>query len=86
LYALRFFTGKIVEQQVKTKVPDNTLISAITGLVFTLLNEHIPKELLFFMRHANRKSIKEEDFLLYCRKTDLHQHLVDYSNQIKTST
>ena len=78
LDALRFFIGKICEKQLSPKVPSHEFVSALTGLSFTLLNDHLPKELLAFSRHAGRKAVQDEDFLLYARKTSLQQHLKEY--------
>ncbi|EAX96078.1 hypothetical protein TVAG_063810 [Trichomonas vaginalis G3] len=86
LNALRFFTGKIVEQQLSPKVPSHEMVSALTGLVYTLLKDHIPRELVFFMKHAKRKQIQDEDFLLYCRKTSLLDHLKEYRAQLKENS
>lgn len=86
LNALRYFTGKIVEQQLSPKAPSHEMVSALTGLVYTLLKDHIPSELIFFMQHAERKAIQDEDFLLYCRKTSLLEHITEYRNQIKENS
>ena len=79
LTALRYFIGKIIENQCCPKYkPSNTFISACTGLIFHLLNEHLPKELIFFCNHSNRSTINEEDLFLFCRKTNLKKHLIDF--------
>lgn len=78
LDALRYFVGKIVEQQLSPKVPSREFVSALTGLVFTLLVDHLPNELIAFCRHANRKGITDEDIYLYTRKTSLCAHLKEY--------
>lgn len=78
LDALRYFVGKIVEQQLTPKVPSREFVSALTGLVFTLIVDHLPGELIAFSRHANRKGIQDEDVFLYTRKTSLCAHLKEY--------
>ena len=78
LDALRFFTGKICEKQLSPKVPSHEFVSALAGLSFTLLNDHIPRELLAFSKHAGRKVVQDDDFLLFARKTSLQQHLREY--------
>lgn len=80
LDALRFFTGKICEKQLSPKVPSHEFVSALAGLSFTLLNDHIPRELLAFSKHAGRKVVQDDDFLLFTRKTSLQQHLREYKN------
>ena len=80
LDAIRFFVGKICEEQMSPKVPSHEFVSALAGLCFTLLNDHIPRELLAFSKHAGRKVIQDEDFLLYCRKTSLQAHLKEYKD------
>lgn len=77
--ALRYFVGKIVQDELgSTKVPSPQFVSALTGLVITLLTDHLPKELIAFAQHAGRKSISDEDFLLYLRKTSLQQAIIKY--------
>jgi histone H3/H4 len=76
--ALRFFVGKIVEQEIAPKVPSHGYVSALTGLVYSLLKERIPRDLVLFSKHAGRASIKDEDFLLFCRKTSLREILTEY--------
>ena len=78
LDALRYFVGKIVEQQLSPKVPSREFVSALTGLVFTLIVDHLPGELIAFSKHANRKVIQDEDIFLYTRKTSLCTHLKEY--------
>ena len=78
LDALRYFVGKIVEQQLSPKIPSREFVSAITGLVFTLLVDHLPNELIAFCRHANRKVIQDDDIFLYTRKTSLCAQLKEY--------
>lgn len=82
LDALRFFTGKICEEQLSPKVPSHEFVSALAGLSFSLLNDHIPRELLAFSKHAGRKVIQDEDFLLFTRKTSLQEHLKQYRELI----
>lgn len=85
LDALRFFVGKICEQQLKPKVPSHEFVSALTSLVFTLLDEHLPRELLAFSKHAGRKNITDEDVLLFCRKTSLKEYLSEYRKSIPSA-
>ena len=80
LNALRFFVGQIVEQQMSPKHPSHEFVSALTGLVYTLLKENIPRDLVLFSKHAGRSTIKDEDFLLYCRKTSLHDLLLEFKD------
>jgi len=76
LDALRYFVGKIVENEACPKFnPTQQFISACTGLVFVLLDEHMPKELILFARHDKRKMVMADDLFLYCRKTSLRNHL-----------
>lgn len=83
LDALRYFVGNIAERQVKNKRLSQGFVSALTGLVFTLLKDRLPKELLAFMRHANRKTIKDDDLLLFCRKTSLRDILSKHSKSVE---
>jgi hypothetical protein len=85
LDALRFFVGKICEEQFTPKFPSREFVSALAGLCFTLVNDHLPRELLAFAKHANRKQIKDEDLFLYCRKTSLQTHLKEY-RELMTDT
>lgn len=78
LDALRYFVGKIVEQQLSPKVPSREFVSALTGLVFTLIVDHLPGELIAFSKHANRKVIQDDDIFLFTRKTSLCVHLKEY--------
>ena len=82
LKALRFFVGQIVEQQMSPKHPSHEFVSALTGLVYTLLKENIPRDLVLFSKHAGRSTIKDEDFLLYCRKTSLHGLLLEFRDTL----
>ena len=82
LDAIRYFTGNIVEQQLSPKVPTHELISALSGLVYTLLTVRIPKELIAFSKHANRKVIQDEDLYLFARKTSLREMLIEYRNHM----
>ena len=78
LDALRYFVGKIIENELQSKVPSKEFVSAVTGLVFTLIMDHIPKELVAFCKHANRKVIQDEDLFLYTRKTNFAKHLHEF--------
>ena len=78
LDAMRYFVGNICESKVKPKTPTPEFVSALTGLCYTLVTEHLPKELLAFAHHAGQKSIRNEDMFLYCRKTTLQEHLKEY--------
>lgn len=80
--ALRFFTGKVAEQQLQPKVPSHEFVSAVTGLVFQILTDRLPRELIAFSKHAGRKVIKPDDLFLYCRKTSLKNHLTEYYSSI----
>ena len=84
LNAIRYFTGKIVEQQISSqnKVPSHEFVSAVAGLVYTLLTESIPRDLVLFSKHAQRTTIKDEDFLLFCRKTSLLETMQEYKDQL----
>ena len=82
LDALRFFVGKICEQELKPKVPSHEFVSALTSLVFTLLDTHLPKELIAFSKHAGRKNITDDDMFLFCRKTSLKEYLEEYRKGI----
>ena len=85
LDALRFFVGKICEQQINPKVPSHEFVSALTALVYTLLDSHLPKELIAFSKHAGRKNIQDEDMYLFCRKTSLREHLIEYRSTLVDS-
>lgn len=85
LDALRYFVGNIVEQHLTPKVPSHDFVSELTGLVYTLLMDHLPSELIAFSHHANRKIIQDEDLFLYCRKTSLCNQLKDFRRQITES-
>jgi hypothetical protein len=82
LDALPFFVDKITEQQLSPKMASQQFVSALAGLSFTLLVDHLPKELLAFSKHAGRRAILDDDLLLYLRKTSLQQHLRDYREDI----
>ena len=86
LKALRFFVGQIVEQQMSPKHPTHEFVSALTGLVYTLLKENIPRDLVLFSKHAGRTTIRDEDFLLFCRKTSLHSLLLEYKETLSDVT
>jgi histone H3/H4 len=85
LDALRFFVGKITEQQLSPKIASHQFVSALAGLSFTILVDHLPKELLAFAKHAGRKVIRDEDLFLYLRKTSLQEHLREYRDSISDS-
>jgi histone H3/H4 len=82
LDALRFFVGKITEDQLSPKIASHQFVSALAGLSFTLLVDHLPKELLAFAKHAGRRIVQDEDLFLYTRKTSLQQHLREYRETI----
>jgi histone H3/H4 len=82
LDALRFFVGKITEDQLSPKISSHQFVSALAGLSFTLLVDHLPKELLAFAKHAGRRIVQDEDLFLYTRKTSLQQHLREYRETI----
>jgi hypothetical protein len=53
-------------------------VSALAGLSYALLADHLPRELLAFAKHAGRRVVQDEDLLLFARKTSLQAHLREY--------
>ena len=82
LDAVRFFVGRICEEEMRPKLASHEFVSALAGLCFTLLSDHIPRELLAFAEHAGRKQVQDEDFLLFCRKTSLQDRLREYKEAL----